>query len=96
VKIGKFPFSASGRAATQGESEGTVKIIAAGKDEKVVGVHILGPHSSDLIQEGTMAVSRGFTAAEMAELIHPHPTLNESVWEAAMAINKTSLHITRR
>jgi dihydrolipoamide dehydrogenase len=96
VKIGKFPFSASGKAATQGESEGTVKIIAAGNDEKVVGVHILGPHSSDLIQEGTMAVSGGLSAAEMAQLIHPHPTLSESVWEAAMAINKTSLHITRR
>lgn len=96
IKIGKFPFSANGKAATQGESEGTVKIITAGEEEKIIGMHILGPHSSDLIQEGTMAVAKGVTAAEMSELIHPHPTLCESVWEAAMGINKVSLHLTRR
>lgn len=96
LKTGKFPFSANGRAATQGESEGAVKIITAGEEEKVIGVHILGPHASDLIQEGTLAVARGVTAADMAELIHPHPTLCESVWEAAMVINKAPLHITRR
>lgn len=96
IKTGKFPFSANGKAATQGESEGTVKIITAGSEDKVIGVHILGPHSSDLIQEGTMAVAKGVTAAEMSELIHPHPTLCESVWEAAMGISKVSLHLTRR
>jgi dihydrolipoamide dehydrogenase len=96
LKIGKFPFSANGRAATQGELEGTVKIIAAGADEKVIGVHILGAHASELIQEGTMAVAGGVTATMMANLIHPHPTMCEAVWEAAMAVNKTSLHITRR
>ena len=96
LKIGKFPFSANGKASTQSESEGAVKIISAGEDEKIIGVHILGPHASDLIQEGTLAVAKGVTAADLAELIHPHPTLCESVWEAAMAINKTSLHITRR
>ncbi len=96
LKIGKFPFSANGKASTQSESEGAVKIISAGEDEKIIGVHILGSHASDLIQEGTLAVAKGVTAADLAELIHPHPTLCESVWEAAMAINKTSLHITRR
>ena len=96
LKTGKFPFSANGRAATQGESEGVVKIITAGEEEKVIGMHILGPHASDLIQEGTLAVAQGVTAAAMSELIHPHPTLCESVWEAAMAINKTAMHITRR
>ena len=96
IKTGKFPFSANGKAATQGEKEGTVKIITAGEEEQVIGVHILGPHSSDLIQEGTLALARGLTAKEMAELIHPHPTLCESVWEAAMAVNKQALHLTRR
>ena len=96
LKVGKFPLSANGRAATQGELEGAVKIIASGDDEKVIGVHILGAHASELIQEGTLAVAKGVKAAELAELIHPHPTMNEAVWEAAMAINKTSLHITRR
>lgn len=96
LKIGKFPFTANGRAATQGELEGTVKIITAGPEQKVIGVHILGAHASELIQEGTLAVARGIKASELAELIHPHPTMNEAVWEAAMAVNKTSLHITRR
>lgn len=96
LKIGKFPFSASGRAATQDELEGLVKIISTGAEEKVVGVHILGAHASELIQEGTLAVAKAVSASELATLIHPHPTMCESVWEAAMAINKTSLHITRR
>ncbi len=96
IKTGKFPFSACGKAATQDEKEGAVKIITAGEDDRIVGVHILGPHASDLIQEGTMAVAKGVTAKEMAELIHPHPTLGESVWEAAMGINKAALHMTRR
>ena len=96
IKTGKFPFSANGKAATQDEKEGAVKIITAGEEEKVIGVHVLGPHASDLIQEGTMAITRGLTAADMSELIHPHPTLCESVWEAAMGINKSSLHLTRR
>ena len=96
LQVGKFPFSACGKAATQGEVEGAVKIITAGKEQKVVGVHILGPHASDLIQEGTLAVSKGTSASELAELIHPHPTLSESVWEAAMAINKAPLHFGRR
>ncbi len=96
IKIGKFPFTACGRAATQDEPDGAVKIIAAGEDEIVIGVHILGAHASELIQEGTLAVAKGIKASELAELIHPHPTMNEAVWEASMAVNKTSLHITRR
>ncbi len=96
IQIGKFPFSANGKAATQGESEGTVKIITSGEKQQIIGVHILGPHASDLIQEGTLAVASGSTAADLSTLIHPHPTLCESVWEAAMGINKTALHITRR
>lgn len=96
LQIGKFPFSACGKAATQGEEEGAVKIISTGKEQKIIGVHILGPHASDLIQEGALAVARGACAGELATLIHPHPTLSEAVWEAAMAINKAPLHFGRR
>ncbi len=96
LQVGKFPFSACGKAATQGEEEGSVKIISAGEEQKVIGVHILGPHASDLIQEGTLAVAKEARAAEIAGLIHPHPTLSEAVWEAAMAINKAPLHFGRR
>ncbi len=96
LEVGKFPFSACGKASCQGETEGVVKIISAGEDQKVIGVHILGPHASDLLQEGTLAVDQGVKAADLANLIHPHPTLSESVWEAAMAINKAPLHFGRR
>ncbi|MFO7952570.1 MAG: dihydrolipoyl dehydrogenase [Bacillota bacterium] len=96
IQVGKFPFSACGKASCQGETDGVVKIISAGKDQEVVGVHILGPHASDLVQEGTLAVDQKVKAADLASLIHPHPTLSEAVWEAAMAINKAPLHFARR
>lgn len=96
IKVGKFPFSACGKAVTQGETEGVVKIIATGSEQKVVGVHILGPHASDLIHEGALAVASKARAKDLASLIHPHPTLGEAVWEAAMAIDKTALHFGRR
>ncbi len=93
VKVGKFPFTANGKAFLQGEPEGTVKIIAEKEKGTVLGVHILGPHASDLIQEGTLAVANKITAHNLAEVIHPHPTLCEATWEAAMAISKTPIHI---
>lgn len=96
VKIGKFPFSANGKAATMGESEGTVKIITAGEDDTVVGVHILGPGAADLIQEGTLAVAAKMPVSEICTLIHPHPTLCEALWESALAINKAALHLMKR
>lgn len=96
VKIGKFPYAASGKAATMGEKDGAIKIIAAGPEETVVGVHILGAGASDLIQEATVAVAEKLSAKALAELIHPHPTLSEVVWEAAMDINKQALHIMKR
>ncbi len=96
VKIGKFPFTASGKAYLQGEAEGTVKIIANQEDGKVLGLHILGPHASDLIQEGSLALKAGCRVEDLADLIHPHPTLSEALWEAAMAADKGSLHFTGR
>jgi dihydrolipoamide dehydrogenase len=92
VVVGKFPFSANGKAFLQGQGEGIVKIIADGKDGPIVGVHILGPHASDLIQEGTLAVATGMKVSELTEIIHPHPTLSEAFWEAALSINKSSIH----
>ncbi|MBS4023463.1 MAG: dihydrolipoyl dehydrogenase [Dethiobacter sp.] len=93
VKVGKFPFSANGKAFLQGEGEGAVKIVCDGKDGPVLGVHILGPHASDLIQEGALAVSAGIKISELADLIHPHPTLSEAVWEAALTVGKSPLHL---
>ncbi len=93
VQVGKFPFSANGKAFLQDEADGIVKIIADGKDGPVIGVHILGPHASDLIQEGTLAVAAGIRVPELMDLIHPHPTLSEAFWEATLAIGKSPLHL---
>ncbi len=85
IKVGKFNFAANGKAVSQGEGDGVVKIIADARDGKLLGVHILGPHASDLIQEGTLAVAKGLKTVDLAELIHPHPTLSETLWEAALS-----------
>ena len=94
VKVGKFPFSANGKAFLQGEGEGVVKIVADAETETVLGVHILGPHASDLIQEGTLAVAAGAKLPELERLIHPHPTLSEAFWEAALAASGRPLHLS--
>ncbi len=96
VKIGKFPFTANGKAHLQGEGEGLVKIIAAREDGRLLGMHILGPHASDLIQEGSLAIKAGLKAADLADLIHPHPTLSEALWEASLAVDKKSIHFSGR
>ena len=73
-----------------------VKIIADAATETVLGVHILGPHASDLIQEGTLAVAAKVKAGELQKLIHPHPTLSETIWEAALAVTGAPLHMAGR
>lgn len=94
VRVGKFPFSANGKAFLQGEGAGVVKIVADEEEETVLGLHILGPHASDLIQEGTLAVAAGVKAKDLARLIHPHPTLSETVWEASLAVFGLPLHLS--
>ncbi|WP_291351664.1 hypothetical protein [Desulfosporosinus sp.] len=81
--IGKFNFMANGKALAMGESEGLVKIMAHQESDVVLGIHIIGPHASDLISEATLAVSRQITSKELAETIHAHPTLAEAIMEAA-------------
>ena len=93
VKVGKFPFSANGKAFLQGEGEGTVKIIADAGSGALLGVHILGPRASDMIQEGTLAVAAGAKASDLVRLIHPHPTLSETVWEASLSLFGRPLHL---
>ena len=87
--VSRFPFSASGKALAMGEQEGQIRIICAkqgdGLGGKVLGVHIMGARASDLIAEATTAIQLGVTAKELAETIHAHPTLPESLMEAAKA-----------
>jgi len=93
VKVGKFPFRANGKALAQGEHEGLVKIVADNKYGQVLGVHIVGAHASDLIQEGTLALTLEATLDEFDTTIHPHPTLSEALAEAALAARGRALHM---
>jgi len=92
VKVGKFSFQASGKALAAGETEGIVKMVADAEDDRLLGVHIMGPHATELIAEGALAVSRGIKARELAECIHAHPTLAETLMEAAEAVHGMSIH----
>ena len=83
-KVGKFPFSASGRARTAGETEGFVKIIRDAKYGEILGAHIIGAHATELIHELVVARENEFTVEEIELAIHAHPTLSESVAEAAL------------
>ena len=87
----KFPFSHNARAMMQGGS-GHVKVLAAKGGGKVLGVHIVGPHATDLIAEGQMIYNWEALPTDVAEFIHPHPTLSEAVGEAHMALAGRALH----
>jgi dihydrolipoamide dehydrogenase len=91
-KASKFNFAANGKAVTMGETEGLVKIIAEAASGKVLGMHILGPHASDLIMEGALAIRNGLTAKNIAHTIHPHPSLSETVMESAHGIFGDIIH----
>jgi dihydrolipoamide dehydrogenase len=93
VKIGKFMFSANGKAMTMGEKEGFVKIIANKDNDEILGVHILGPHASDLIHEGVLAINNNLKINDITKTIHAHPTLSEVFHEATLDVNDISLHI---
>lgn len=91
-KVSKFNFAANGKAVSMGEADGLVKIIVCSTTEKVLGMHIIGPHASDLIMEGTLAIRNGLTVNAIAHTIHPHPTLSEVVMESAHGIFGDMIH----
>ncbi len=96
VKIGKFPFAAAGRALTLGQTEGFVKVLADAESGKLLGAHIIGPRATDLIAEATLAIQNGLTLEQIDLTIHAHPTLPESLMEAALAAQGRAIHITNR
>ena len=91
-KVSKFMFAANGKALSLGETEGLVKVIAD-KDDTIIGVHILGPHASDLIHEGVLAVNKKMKVKDIADTIHAHPTLSESFVEAVLGIKNEAIHM---
>ena len=93
TNVGKFPFVVSGRAMAIGETQGFVKIVTDAADDRVLGVHIVGPEASDLISEAGLAIEMGAYAEDIALTIHPHPTLSEAVMEAAKHALGEAIHI---
>src|SRR5437773_5049762 len=96
VKIGRFPFAAAGRALTLGQTEGFVKVIADAESGKLLGAHIIGPRATDLIAEATLAIQNGLTLEQIDLTIHAHPTLPESLMEAALAAQGRAIHIPNK
>lgn len=92
VKVGKFPFKAIGKALVYGESDGFVKIIANKDNDDLLGVHMIGPHVTDMISEAGLAKVLDATPWEMAHTIHPHPSLSEVYGEAALAVEGKAIH----
>jgi dihydrolipoamide dehydrogenase len=92
-KVGKFPFTANGRARAMGDMDGFVKILADKQTDRVLGAHILGPDAGTLIAEIAVAMEFGASAEDIARTSHAHPSLNEAVKEAALAVDGRPLHI---
>ena len=91
-KVGKFPFIANSRAKVNNETDGFVKILADSKTDRVLGVHMIGPHTGDMIAEMAVAMEFGASAEDIARTCHAHPTHTEAVKEAALAVDKRAIH----
>ncbi|MCP8967032.1 dihydrolipoyl dehydrogenase [Ectobacillus ponti] len=92
VKIGKFSFRAIGKALVHGEVDGFVKIVADEETNDILGVHMIGPHVTDMISEAALARVLDATPWEIGKTIHPHPSLSEAIGEAALAVDGKALH----
>jgi dihydrolipoamide dehydrogenase len=95
VAVSKFPWGASGRALTLGRKEGLTKLICDPEDQRILGVGLAGPGAGEMIAEGALAIEMGANAMDLGLTIHPHPTLSETLMEAADAIFGTATHIYR-
>ena len=93
VRVGTFPFGVLGRAKMAGETEGFVKIVADKKYDEVLGVHMIGPRSTELVAEATLALRLESTVEELIRTIHAHPTMAEAVGEAAHAAHGAAIHL---
>ncbi len=93
IQIGRFPLRGNGKALVLNEVEGLVKVISDKKHGEVLGVHIIGPHATDMIAEAILGMTMEMTAEELALAIHPHPTVSEAIMEAAMAISGGAIHM---
>lgn len=92
-KVGQFPFIANGRARAMNEGSGFIKVIADADSDRVLGVHMIGPHVSELISEAVMAMEFFASSEDIARIVHAHPSLSETLHEAALSANNRALHI---
>jgi dihydrolipoamide dehydrogenase len=92
-KVGKFPFTANGRAKVNRTTEGFVKILAEEATDRVLGVHIIGADAGTMIAEAAVLMEFGGSAEDLARICHAHPTLNEAIKEAALAVDKRAIHM---
>ncbi|TVR53333.1 MAG: dihydrolipoyl dehydrogenase [Puniceicoccaceae bacterium] len=92
VRIGKFSFGANGRAIATGATEGFAKVVADAKTDRILGVHLLGHHTSELIAEAVAHMTYGGSAEDLGRTIHAHPTLSEALKEAGLAVSKSAIH----
>jgi len=95
-RVGKFSFSASGRALTQQETEGFCKVLIDEKDEALIGIHLVGPSASDMISLGTFAIESKIKARELSHIVFPHPTLTEAIEEAIENAYGRAIHTINR
>jgi len=93
VKVGRFPFSANGRALSMGESEGLVKVVADAANDRVLGISMVGPSVTNLLGEATLAIQMELTLQALAQTVHPHPTLTEALAEAAHDADGCAIHL---
>ncbi|MDR0559029.1 MAG: dihydrolipoyl dehydrogenase [Prevotellaceae bacterium] len=93
VKTGKFPLTASGKAASAGNRDGFVKLVFDEKTDKLIGAHLVGLGVTEMIAELVMAKKNGITAREIADTAHPHPTVSEAIMEAAAAVHNKAIHL---
>ncbi len=87
-----FPMGANGRALAMSETDGRIKILAAADDDQVLGIHAIGAYASELIAEAVVAMEFSATSEDIARIVHAHPTLSEAIHEAALAVDKRSIH----
>ncbi len=92
IKIGTFYFKGNGRALARGDSDGLVKVIAHDDTDRILGVHIIGPHAGDLLAEAVTAMEYGASSEDLARTFHAHPTLSEALKEAALNVEKAAIH----
>jgi dihydrolipoamide dehydrogenase len=92
VRSGHFQFRALAKSHIIGEIEGMIKVVAHETSDKVLGVHIIGPHATDLIHEAVLAISQGLTTRDISKIMHAHPTLSEVLQEAAADVHHEAIH----